>query len=49
MRSAGRGERNLAGSRVRKGKSKAEDNEDKVIQESDSPHEFDEEDAQQGK
>jgi hypothetical protein len=41
----GRGERNFAGSQVRKGKSKAGDNEDKIIQESDSPHELSEEDS----
>jgi hypothetical protein len=49
MRSDGRGERNFAGSHVQKGKSKAGDKEDKIIQESDSPHELSEEDAQKGK
>jgi hypothetical protein len=45
MRSDSRGERNFAGAQVRRGKSKAGDNEDKVIQESDSPHELSEEDS----
>lgn len=45
MKIDGRGERNFAGSQVRRGKSKAGDNEDNVIQERDGPHELSEEDS----